>query len=26
VDGALTGERPGVRGTVTFADWLAARK
>ena len=23
--GALTDERPDVRGTVTFADWLAAR-
>ncbi len=24
--GALTDERPSVRGTVTFADWLAARR
>ena len=24
--GALTDERPDVRGTVTFADWLAARR
>ena len=24
--GALTVERPDVRGTVTFADWLAARR
>jgi uncharacterized protein YbjT (DUF2867 family) len=24
--GALTEERPDVRGTVTFADWLAARR
>jgi uncharacterized protein YbjT (DUF2867 family) len=24
--GVLTDDRPGVRGTVTFADWLAARQ